>query len=342
MIALYIFMFTTIILSVGIIILSLNRKRKTNVNEKDFYKFEVNKSIPKNIFISIANKDILNDDNNKVTKIIKNIKNNFNEYEIKIFDDNESYELIKSFNDKLLTICYEEIIPNAFKCDIFRLVVLYKYGGLYVDAGREIIPTYLKNLLNNNEMIFCRDRTLFFKTYYLYNGFMATYKENKFLLESINQIKYNISNFKNGKNALDITGPRVLGNVYKKYFGYNCEEGQQFSNVYILKDRNTTKKISLDNKNITIIKPKTRDNLGKSNNLYEGIHYNKLWKENKIFYQKTINDWYKTAKDYHINENGFLCAKLKNKKGIYNFSSIKYEPFTKYENKDGKFVKKMF
>jgi len=323
------------------IVMLLSMKKIVNTKEEDFYKFDANKSIPKEIYISIANKDILEDDKNKVTNVIKNIKNNFNEYNVNIFDDNESYELVKSFGDKLLTICYEEIIPNAYKCDIFRLVVLYKYGGLYVDAGRELVRNHLKKLVNNNEMIFCRDRTIFFDTHYLYNGFMATYKENKFILECINKIKYNISHFKRGKNPIDITGPMTLGNVYKNYFGYDCQEGQQFNNIYMLKDRNSKKKITTENKNITVIKHKVRDSLGKSTNIYKGTHYSKLWKDNKIFFQISENDWHHNAKEHHINEDGFLCAKLKNNKGKYVFSTIKYEPFTKYKNNNGNFIKQV-
>ena len=38
--------------------------------------------IPKNIFFSIANKDILNDSNNKNTQIINKIQENYSDFEI--------------------------------------------------------------------------------------------------------------------------------------------------------------------------------------------------------------------------------------------------------------------
>ena len=52
-----------------------------------------------------------------------------------------------------------------------------------------------------------------------------------------------------------------------------------------------------------------------------------------------MSDWYKSAKDYHINKDGYLCAKLRNKSGKYKLSTIKYEPYTTYKNIDGKFIK---
>ena len=44
-------------------------------------------SIPKNIFLSLGNKEILKNMNNKYTQIINNIRENFSDFEIFIYDD---------------------------------------------------------------------------------------------------------------------------------------------------------------------------------------------------------------------------------------------------------------
>ena len=324
--------------------LGLNKKDKKDKKDRecvfgDNDKFVMNKTIPKNIFISLTNKEILNDDTNKVSNIIKKTIKDFPEYNVKIYDDDESYELVKSFGDSLLTICYNEIIPAAYKCDIFRLVFLYMYGGIYLDAGMSIFNVNKVNtLIESNEMILCKDREGVFGDNDIYNTFMVSVKENPFIMRAINKIKKNILNFKYGNNMLDITGPTCLGKIYKEYYGYYCYEGQQFSNIYILRANEHLIICDKNNK----IASKTKDFLGKSksNNIITG-HYSELWGSNKVFYQLTINNWHSQAKNYFINKDGELCAYLKNNKGKYKFSSIKYEPNTIYKNKNGKFIKQI-
>ena len=292
------------------------------------------KGIPKNIFITVSNLDILKDQNNKITKIINKTKINFPDYNIKVYGDTECYELIK--DDKLCEICYNEIIPSAFKADIFRLVILYKYGGIYIDAGIELINSnFLKELISNNNLILCYDRPEFFGKYDIYNALMISNKNNKFILALLNNIKERILNFQYGSGTFDITGPTRVGLFYKDYFGKYCKIGQRFKHIFILKVNN---KLNIVYKNNLIAKPKIRDNLGKSENLVSTQHYTTAWSEKKVFYQLTINNWYKTAKNYKINKKGYLCADLLNKDGKYIYSKIKYKPFSKIINNDGHFL----
>ena len=57
------------------------------VKKEDYNKFVMNKEIPKNIFISISNKEILTDDNNKVNKVIQKTIKDFPDYNVKVYDD---------------------------------------------------------------------------------------------------------------------------------------------------------------------------------------------------------------------------------------------------------------
>ena len=70
----------------------------------------------------------------------------------------DSYDLIKRYDDKILTICYDEIIPGAFKSDIFRLAILDMYGGIYLDAGVYPDPRKYLPLLKNQKLVVTKDR----------------------------------------------------------------------------------------------------------------------------------------------------------------------------------------
>lgn len=307
------------------------------VSKNNYNKFVMNRKIPKNIFIKINHRDILSDTNNKISNIIKKLGIDFPDYNIKIYDDEESYEEIKLFGDTLLTLCYEEIIPLAYKCDIFRLIVLYNYGGIYLDSGMSLYNIdKLKDLINKNEMILCKDRLYTKKYTMILNGIIISVEKNKFFLKAIENIKHNISNFNYGNTPIDITGPEFLGRIYKKYFNYSCQPGQQFSNIYIL---NADNNLIVHDNNNNKIASKKKDFLGKSKYKFSNLHYNDLWINKKVFYQLTMCDWHLTAKNYFINQEGELCAHLKNNDGEYVFSSIKYEPNTIFINDNGKFVK---
>lgn len=70
-------------------------------------------------------------------KVFDNWKQLNPDYSIKFFDDDECYELIrKDFNSDYADF-FREIPSGPIKADFFRLLVLYKYGGVYSDVDLE-------------------------------------------------------------------------------------------------------------------------------------------------------------------------------------------------------------
>ena len=58
----------------------------------------------------------------------------FNHY---LYDDTDCYEFIKNnFEEKVLN-AYEQLIPGAYKADLWRLCILYIYGGFYLDIIKD-------------------------------------------------------------------------------------------------------------------------------------------------------------------------------------------------------------
>ena len=55
------------------------------------------------------------------------------EYEYCFYDNNDCDIFIKENFDERIYNAYCKIIPGAFKADLWRYCVLYKYGGVYVD-----------------------------------------------------------------------------------------------------------------------------------------------------------------------------------------------------------------
>lgn len=55
------------------------------------------------------------------------------EYDYYIFDDSAALSFMRRFYPDHVHI-YQQILPGAMKADIWRLAVIYKYGGVYLDS----------------------------------------------------------------------------------------------------------------------------------------------------------------------------------------------------------------
>lgn len=61
------------------------------------------------------------------------------EYEYNMFDDDESLKFIKENFKKEVADAYENVIPGAYKADLWRYCVLYIHGGVYLDIKNKVM-----------------------------------------------------------------------------------------------------------------------------------------------------------------------------------------------------------
>ena len=141
-----------------------------------------------------------------------------------IFDYNPNINYTLWTNDKIITLinedtefenllnAYKTIKPYAFKSDLFRLYVLYKNGGVYIDIDF-ICKHNIYELCNNKELVLCKD----IGNNAIYNGFIFSKKGNLFLKYCIEECIKNIMN-KKMDGDLSITGPVCIGNSFCSYY----------------------------------------------------------------------------------------------------------------------------
>lgn len=113
---------------------------------------------------------------------------------------------------------YDVLIPGAFKADLWRLLILYKFGGIYCDFGHLFLKP-LDDVIDreNDELILVRDQKINGKYNAIHNAFIACYPRHPFIKHAIDDVIDNIRKRMYGKNPLDITGPRCLGKSLNKY-----------------------------------------------------------------------------------------------------------------------------
>lgn len=243
--------------------------------------------IPLNIFQTWVSLDLPP----KMRENVDNLKKNNPEFQYHLYDDTMIRNFIKyNFNEEVL-YTYDKLNSGAFKADLFRYCILYKYGGIYLDIKYKCINEFKLIYLTDKEY-YVRDLMVDNK-YGIYQALLICYPNNNILLQTINSIVQNVkSNFwiennETSHNALRITGPLLL-NMY-----FDINDIMKFELSFDV----TRKYINYKNMNILEIYNEYRDEQKKysvKHNYYglysDGIIYNYpiLKSIKNIYFTRTI------------------------------------------------------
>ena len=191
-------------------------------------------------------------------------------FEHKLFDENECREFIKTNFDNFVLEAYDRLIPSSYKSDLWRYCVLFINGGIYFDIKFQCVNRFNLIALTEKEF-FVRDRkgwgngTL--------TGLISVKPCNEIMLNCIKQIVVNVRNKYYGNDALEPTGPNLLG----KYF--TNEEKQNmvmcFANINITNFMDEW--VIIFNNTIIL---RQYNNYRKEQSKK---HYSDLWNERKIY-----------------------------------------------------------
>lgn len=221
------------------------------------------------------------------------------EYTLFYFDDADCEQLIADTKDESLISAYHSLIPSAFKADLWRYVVLYLYGGIYIDFTMHTLVPYDEIVKAHMKQVYVRDTC---DICGVYNAFMATMPNSELLANAINKIKENISKQNKGVGALDVTGPTMLGRVFKDWLNLYFYDWIPLGNIrhdlYIYS--NPENKFIQDEFGNKVIQNRLDKHYEltynvKNANLVQGNvqimpldHYSRLWAEDKVFKKMTI------------------------------------------------------
>lgn len=141
-------------------------------------------------------------------------------WKVKFYDDDQCLNfLINDFQNnninfkKNVIIAYNKLIPGAYKADLWRLCIIYEYGGVYIDAtSQTLLP--LESFLDLNKN-FSTVKGKFKNCFQI--AFFASIKNNPFLKTYIMQILTNIKYKIIGTSPIFPTGPLCAYLVAKKY-----------------------------------------------------------------------------------------------------------------------------
>jgi mannosyltransferase OCH1-like enzyme len=148
-----------------------------------------------------------------------------NDYEYKLWTDEMMEEFVKKEYPDFYQI-YKSYKYHIQRCDAFRYLVLYKYGGIYIDMDI-VCKKKLDNLLKY-DIIFAKSSNI--KSSYT-NSLMISSKNNKFIKYCIDNLpKYRNNKIFLGKHfhIMNSTGPSFYSKMINDYKLENID------NYYIL------------------------------------------------------------------------------------------------------------
>ena len=130
----------------------------------------------------------LSNGSNKINIGIVNNYNKFltynNDFNLMKWNSNKCLDIIEKYFPEHLTI-YKNTYDYRYKCDLVRLVVLYVYGGLYMDIDAECLCGITDMDLNedtNLSVVFNSDETEIFNSL-----IYVKEKHNTFIKQCINE-----------------------------------------------------------------------------------------------------------------------------------------------------------
>jgi mannosyltransferase OCH1-like enzyme len=233
----------------------------------NFFKPYYNSIIPLKIYQTWYTKDLPI----KMKECVELLKSQNPRFEHYLFDDNDCREFIKDNFDIPVLNAYDSLIPGAYKADLWRLCVLYINGGIYMDIKLKCINGFkLIELTEANHYV--KDRNL---PLTIYNALLVSEKNNSFLWKAICKIVFNVQNKFYGKDALEPTGPLMLGKIIlNNKLKLNIDLKHYEEGGYLIY------------KNRFVISTEYPEYNQERTNVYNNINkkrYNIMWNERKIY-----------------------------------------------------------
>ena len=144
------------------------------------------------------------------------------DWEYHFFDNNACRDFIKEHFPKKVLDAYDNLIPGAYKADLWRYCVLYIHGGLYVDNKCVLLASSLNDVIPADvEFLSVLDWDFRWMEFsgYIYQAFICAKPKHLFFKKIIDMIVYHVATGFYGHDQLAPTGPAALGKAINLVVG---------------------------------------------------------------------------------------------------------------------------
>jgi hypothetical protein len=119
------------------------------------------------------------------------------EYEIKLYNDDLCKDFLLKEYSQLHHDIFQFIPDGPIKADFWRVCIINKYGGLYVDADINPIVSLNEYIENNDDFVTCISESFNASNFQLNPHIIFSDKNNKILESCIDKYVYLYNNHKN-------------------------------------------------------------------------------------------------------------------------------------------------
>jgi mannosyltransferase OCH1-like enzyme len=227
----------------------------------------------------------------EMAKAIQTILDLNPEYSYYYFDDKRAEEFIKKEYGSRVLACYYDLIPGAYRADLFRYCYIYKYGGIYIDTGMVCMNRFKELIKEDDEFIAPEDDG----TGYLYNAFMCCVPGHPIIGRAIVLCVENIERRDLCYDMLSITGPGVLAKAFEGVMKKKIKPNKHYDdNIRIIRHI-SGRKLQKDPHNVVgeidqhgglFMKTKYSTYYIDRTWYHTKEHYGVLYKRGEVFYSK--------------------------------------------------------
>lgn len=147
------------------------------------------------------------------------------DFEYRYVSTEKRLEFIKEQMPAEISQAYEKLTDGAAQADMWRMITLNHFGGVYMDIDAHAVWPISKMIDPNAEEMFLLNKQHFT------NYFIASAPNNPYLGKTIELIVDNIKNKRVGGGVYDLTGPSVFNQaigdakVNHRYHKITCIQG---------------------------------------------------------------------------------------------------------------------
>jgi mannosyltransferase OCH1-like enzyme len=208
---------------------------------------------------------------------VKSLKEDNPEFKHHLYDDQECRDFIKEHYDATILQAYDALIPGAYRADLWRYCILYKWGGMYLDIkykcanGFKLIALTEKEYFVNDWNPKTRGENICLDGG-IYNAFMICKPNNPIMKKCIDRVVQNVHNNYYGPNSLAPTGPFMMRDFFTP------DERETFELNHYARDGEVCIRYKLYK--IMEMYPQYREEQKKRSQFK---HYGYLWKKRAIY-----------------------------------------------------------
>jgi len=151
----------------------------------------------------------------KMAQCVDKLKRDNPDFEYHLYDNTMCRTFIGENFDKSVLNAYDQLLPGAFKADLWRYCVLYKKGGIYLDIKFHCEPGItLYDLMKEN--LYVREYNHIGTGLYnhiIYTGCIASRPNNPIFMKCIEQIVENCRTKYYGPEHTSPTGPYLFASM---------------------------------------------------------------------------------------------------------------------------------